>query len=59
MLQAHTEEEFQAWVSAIQLGVTRAYREAEKRQTESSVSLQHNHTCFSLLFVCGKKSRSL
>lgn len=38
MLQAHTEEEFQAWVSAIQLGVTRAFREAEKQQSKSSVS---------------------
>ncbi|XP_052821370.1 arf-GAP with coiled-coil, ANK repeat and PH domain-containing protein 2-like isoform X2 [Mya arenaria] len=35
MLQAHTEEEFQAWVTAIQSGVTRAYREAERRQTEN------------------------
>jgi len=34
MLQAHTEEEFQAWVSAIQSGVSRAYREAERRQDE-------------------------
>ncbi|XP_052284060.1 arf-GAP with coiled-coil, ANK repeat and PH domain-containing protein 2-like isoform X3 [Dreissena polymorpha] len=34
MLQAHTEEEFQAWVSAIQSGVTRAFREAERKQME-------------------------
>ncbi|KAL4221052.1 ArfGAP with coiled-coil [Mactra antiquata] len=34
MLQAHTEEEFQAWVSAIQSGVTKAFRDAEKQQNE-------------------------
>lgn len=39
MLQAHTEEEFQAWVSAIQQGVTRAYRDAEKEQSKSSVGI--------------------
>ena len=39
MLQAHTEEEFQTWVSAIQSGVTKAYRDAEKRHSVTGVSV--------------------
>ena len=37
MLQAHTDEEFQTWVSAIQSGVTKAYRDAEKRHSDAGV----------------------
>ena len=39
MLQAHSEEEFQTWVSAIQSGVTKAYRDAEKRPSIQGVSM--------------------
>lgn len=38
MLQAHTDEEFQTWVSAIQSGVTKAYRAAEKRHSVSETT---------------------
>jgi len=52
MLQAHTEEEFQAWVSAIQQGVTRAYRDADKHESKSSVS-NKTVVCSSVCpFVC-------
>ena len=43
MLQAHTDEEFQTWVSAIQSGVTKAYRAAEKRHSVTEVSC---HKCY-------------
>ncbi|XP_053378624.1 arf-GAP with coiled-coil, ANK repeat and PH domain-containing protein 2-like [Mercenaria mercenaria] len=38
MLQAHTEEEFQTWVGAIQSGVTKAFRAAEKRQSDAGLN---------------------
>ncbi|XP_060603418.1 arf-GAP with coiled-coil, ANK repeat and PH domain-containing protein 2-like isoform X2 [Ruditapes philippinarum] len=38
MLQAHTEEEFQTWVSAIQSGVTKAFRAAEKRNSDAGLN---------------------
>lgn len=44
MLQAHTEEEFQAWVSAIQSGVTKAFRDAEKQQMEQQVYCLHHES---------------
>ncbi|KAK3583409.1 hypothetical protein CHS0354_040376 [Potamilus streckersoni] len=38
MLQADSEQECQAWINAIQNGVSKAYRDAEKRLTEQEVS---------------------
>ena len=45
MLQAHTDEEFQTWVSAIQSGVTKAYRAAEKRHSITEVGISDLGQC--------------